>query len=100
MGETAEDAVEREAREETGLRVAVEGFVGLFDAVDRDPRGNVSAAFLCEANGEPSGSNEVDEVALFGPGELPEDMAFDHRGIVGEALKVKDEGDKFSRIED
>ncbi|MBS1262882.1 MAG: ADP-ribose pyrophosphatase [Methanonatronarchaeales archaeon] len=47
-GETAAEAAEREAREEAGLKVSAARFVGLFDSTDRDGRGNVSAAYVCE----------------------------------------------------
>ena len=48
-GERVEDAARREAREETGLEVAIEGLVGVYSEPDRDPRGHViSIAVLPE----------------------------------------------------
>lgn len=45
--ENARTAFERELAEEIGIDVDAEEFVGLYDDPDRDPRGNVSAAFRC-----------------------------------------------------
>lgn len=87
LGETASEAAEREAKEETGLEVSAERFVGLFDSPERDERGNVSAAYVCRTvGGRMEASSEASEVALFDPDDLPAEMAFDHRAIV-EAAK-------------
>jgi 8-oxo-dGTP diphosphatase len=51
-GERAATACVREVEEETGLDVRVVEFLGLYDAPDRDPRGVVSAAYLCRAVGD------------------------------------------------
>ncbi|RLI39304.1 NUDIX hydrolase, partial [Candidatus Bathyarchaeota archaeon] len=40
-GERAEEAAVREAEEETGLKVRVEGLVGVYSRPDRDPRWHV-----------------------------------------------------------
>lgn len=41
LGETVEQALVREVREETGLHVAVERYLGYIDAIDRDEAGRV-----------------------------------------------------------
>ena len=86
-GETARTACEREVAEEVGLEVDAEAFVGLYDEPGRDPRGNVSAAFLCTpaAAGEPEPLEEARAVALFDPDDLPS-TGFDHGRIVADAL--------------
>lgn len=53
-GETAEEAVIREMREETGLIFSIEGKLGLYNAPGRDPRGEYSSTvFYGTASGEP-----------------------------------------------
>ncbi|MFC4827056.1 NUDIX domain-containing protein [Halorussus aquaticus] len=85
--ETAREACVREAREEVGLDVMVEEFVGLYDDPDRDERGNVSAAYRCTpiADDSPVPREEARQVATFDPTDLPE-MGFDHERIVTDAL--------------
>lgn len=94
-GETAREAAEREAREETGLDVEALEFVGLFDNPDRDERGNVSAAYLCrplDPEPEPQPVEEATAAGLFDPRDLPEPVGFDHTDIVAEALRGLDGG--------
>ncbi|WP_265108963.1 NUDIX hydrolase [Halosolutus halophilus] len=86
-GETARSACEREVAEEVGMDVTADRFVGLYDEPDRDPRGNVSAAFRCApvAGAEPRPLEEARAVDLFDPEDLPA-MGFDHETIVTDAL--------------
>lgn len=76
--ETAREACVRETRAE----------VGLDDDPDRDPRGNVSAAYRCEPTGDDAGPEAREEAAAvetFPLEDLPE-MGFDHRAIVDDAF--------------
>lgn len=87
-GETAREACERETEEEVGLDVEATTFVGLYDEPDRDPRGNVSAAYRCEPTddaGDPEPREEASAIETFPPDDLPE-MGFDHREIVADAF--------------
>lgn len=88
QGETAAEACVREVAEEVGVDVAATELVGLYDDPDRDPRGNVSAAYCCdpvEDDPRPEPREEARRVDTFPPGELPE-MGFDHTRIVADAI--------------
>ncbi|QFU84601.1 NUDIX domain-containing protein [Natronorubrum aibiense] len=85
--ETAREACVRETKEEVGLKVTIEEFVGLYDDPNRDERGNVSAAYRCTPVGDdsPAPRAEARQVNAFNPSDLPE-MGFDHERIVTDAL--------------
>lgn len=86
--ETARAACVREAEEEVGLDVTADRFVGLYDDPDRDPRGNVSAAYWCsQCNDQtPSPREEARTVDTFDPAALPE-TGFDHAEIIADAFR-------------
>jgi 8-oxo-dGTP diphosphatase len=87
-GETVERAAEREALEETGLRVRLTGQLHVYSDPARDPRGHtVSVVFLGRAEGEPEGGTDAAEARWFPAGELPSPLAFDHADILRDALK-------------
>ena len=53
MDETVEACALREAQEETGITPTAMLYLGVFSAVDRDPRGRIiSNAFTCILNGD------------------------------------------------
>ena len=85
--ETTREACVRETKEEVGLDVTVEDFVGLYDDPNRDERGNVSAAYRCTPTGDetPQPREEARQVETFDPADLPE-TGFDHERIVTEAV--------------
>lgn len=97
-GETAERCCEREALEETGLKVRAKRLVGVFSDPERDPRGTIAGAYLCEVvadadgkpgtrNWKPRGGDDAKEAKWFPLEELPE-LAFDHKKIMEEAKKL------------
>lgn len=84
--ERAREACIREIREEVGVRVRVDSFVGLYDDPDRDERGNASAAYRCHVvAGTPEAREEARRVDWFRADDLPE-MGFDHARIVRDAV--------------
>ncbi|MBC7129747.1 NUDIX hydrolase [Candidatus Bathyarchaeota archaeon] len=89
-GERVEDAAIKEMREETGLEVKLKALVGVYSDPNRDPRGHVvSIAYLAEVTGgilKPA--TDAKEAKLFPLKALPENLAFDHRQILEDALKI------------
>jgi 8-oxo-dGTP diphosphatase len=70
LGESAEEAVVREAREEVGVDVRVERLLGLHSGAP-----SAVAVALFEGTilaGEPQPLDEVDAVGFFAPDEMPE----------------------------
>lgn len=80
----------RELQEETGLQVDSVRQIGVFDKVDRDPRGRtISIAFLANA---PKGQTAIaaDDAAdakWFSLNDLPA-LAFDHKEIIEQAMRL------------
>ena len=74
-GEAPLDGLRREFREETGLDVEPVEWFGAY--VDPYDAGFVlGLTWIVEADGEPAAADDIEELAWFGPDELPEEMAF------------------------
>ena len=84
MNETYEQAVLREVREETGLEIKLEHFLGIFHNHDMvwsngDAAHVISAMFTASIiRGEPRIDEESYELRFFGRNELPGLFAEDH----------------------
>jgi 8-oxo-dGTP diphosphatase len=89
VGETVEEAADREAAEETGLAVEVARLVGVYSDPERDPRGhNVSVVFLARVlSGDLVAATDASEVAVLDPSSV--ELAFDHRKIIEDALNLE-----------
>lgn len=89
-GETLEDAVCREAREETGLEIELVRQFHTYSAPDRDPRHHtVSTIFIARATGTPAAADDAMELGIFTKETLPEEIAFDHRDILEDYFSGK-----------
>jgi len=89
VGEAPEVAARREAREETGLDVALTGLLGCYGDPRRDSRGHtVSIVYTGEARGEPRAGDDAKRVAVFDPKRLPP-LAFDHDQIIADFLLLR-----------
>ncbi|MBI4399417.1 NUDIX hydrolase [Candidatus Micrarchaeota archaeon] len=84
--ETVEQAVVREAKEETGVDVKPIKLLGVYSSPKRDVRKTIAVAFLCEKlGGETKGNDDASEAGWFPIENLPK-LAFDHDEIVRDAL--------------
>ncbi len=78
LGETFEDALRREVKEETGLNVSIEKLIGIYSAYsDKYPNGDeaqpILAFFLCKIDsGELSADDEETlELRFFNKNNIP-----------------------------
>ena len=84
MNETYEDAALREIREETGLEVQLDSFLGIFHNHDMvwangDAAHVIAAMYTARiVGGEPRVDEESYELRFFAPEEIPELFAEDH----------------------
>ncbi len=82
-GESLEDAVCREAKEETGLDIELIRQFHTYSDPERDPRHHtISAIYIARASGKPNAGDDAKEVGIFKEESLPDDIAFDHRQIL------------------
>ncbi len=88
-GETVENAVLREVKEETGVIIEINELLGVYSDPERDPRGHtISVCFLAKIiQGELNADTDAAEVSFFTVDEaLKMELAFDHHEILKDAL--------------
>jgi ADP-ribose pyrophosphatase YjhB (NUDIX family) len=89
-GESLEDAVVREAEEETGLHIKLVKQFHTYSQPGRDPRHHtVSTIFIATATGTPEAADDAADIGIFTKETLPEEMAFDHRQILEDYFNKK-----------
>lgn len=84
--ETAEEALKREVKEETGLDVTEITFFDVYSDPKRDPRQNITLVYQIETDGEPKAGDDAKELKWFDFHNLPE-LAFDHEKIIENYIK-------------
>ena len=94
IGETVEDAVVREMKEETSLDIAIESLLGVYSDPKRDERFHtVSVVYVCKAYGNPKAQDDAKEVYVYNLDEIPfEKLVFDHKKIILDFLENRAEG--------
>jgi len=95
LDETPEQCAIRETREETGLDIEVTRLFGVEKGGD-DPRAQVVLIIYLAKHlgGELRAGDDASEAGLFGPQELPPDIAFrTHRRAIAKYFGGKDEQD-------
>jgi ADP-ribose pyrophosphatase YjhB (NUDIX family) len=79
--ESPEQAARREAREEAGLDVALDGVLGIYYYAD-DPRGaGIMVVFRahCDPAATPTPGDDADDIGFFTPDDLPPISYYPHR---------------------
>ncbi len=98
-GETCEEAIKREVKEETNIEIEILDLLGVYSKPDRDPRGHViSICFVTKYKGGTiKESEETRDIEFFDIKEaLEKELAFDHKKILMDFVeKYKDRLIKF-----
>ena len=87
-GEKVEDAAVREAKEETGLDIALDKLVGVYSDPNRDPRGHtVTVAYIAHIiGGNLHTDSDAKDAIFIEIDDLKDvDLAFDHEIIINDA---------------
>ncbi len=90
-GESLESAAIREAKEETSLDIELLYQLGAYSDPGRDPRFHtITVVFVAKAKGgaPPKAADDAQELRLFDPQDLPEQLAFDHKKILQDYLRL------------
>jgi 8-oxo-dGTP diphosphatase len=94
-GEFLADAAVREAKEETGLDVALIELFHCYSDPRRDARQHtVSTVFIGRARGLPVGGDDAAQALVCRPAELPASLVFDHALIVADYLHYRATGER------
>jgi 8-oxo-dGTP diphosphatase len=84
-GETVEEGLRREVREEVGIGIDIEYLVGVYS---KPQKNEIVLTFWCHpTEGTPTTSDEVSEVGWFAADDLPEPLLPKHRQRLHDALR-------------
>ncbi len=94
-GESAETAATRELAEETGLTARSLELLGVYSEPGRDPRFHtLTVAYLGGADGTLAAGSDAGTARWFPLHALPDQIAFDHRQIIADAVRRRQAFDK------
>ena len=87
-GESLEQAAVREAKEETNLDVQLVRQFHTYSDPKRDPRHHtISTVYIAKGKGNPLAQDDAIAIGFFSESDLPDEIAFDHRLILGDYFK-------------
>lgn len=91
IGESVEDALKREMKEEVSLDVEIESLLNIYSDPKRDLRFHcASAVYICKATGIPKAADDAKEVFVYNLDDVPFDkLVFDHKKILKDFLNKK-----------
>lgn len=82
-GETLEEAINREVKEETNLKIVNLKQFHAYSDPDRDPRiHTITTVFLAKTEGDLVPGDDAKELAVFPKDSLPSNLVFDHKKIL------------------
>jgi ADP-ribose pyrophosphatase YjhB (NUDIX family) len=83
-----EEAVKREAREETGLELTGLRQFHTYSDPSRDPRFHtIATVFIAQGKGVPKAGDDAAGLKVIKPGEIPKmEFAFDHKQVLKDYL--------------
>ena len=104
LGESLEDSVVREMREETGLDIEVGPVIEVFDRITRDSNGDVRYHFvlvdyLCwPVGGELRASSDVEDARFVDPADLPQyNLTLKASQVIDRALELDQQAPRAVR---
>lgn len=88
-GETVEEALIREMKEEINVEAKPETILGVYSHPKRDPREHtISVVFICEYKGKPSAGDDAADWQEFKIDDIAKlEIAFDHKKILSDYKK-------------